>query len=409
MTYEETRDWIAKNWDESITLREWWRRMSDARLSFPRWPAEWFGRDASQREQNEILRAFGDADVLSGPTGLGVLMGAPVTMTHGTEEQKKRWLPPLAHGTEGWCQLFSEPGAGSDLASSSCRAERDGDEWVINGQKIWTSGALHSSRGMLVARTDFDQPKHKGLTYFIVDLEQPGVEIRPIKQMNGAAHFNEVFFTDARVSDADRISDVNNGWAITTATLAFERSGLSEGAGGGIRVSAGKQAGLLDKETGELVRRAKASKSHPDEHGGLMSTLMSVLPAHGLNVVQRQKMVDLYMNERIAEMTRLRISAAAKAGRAPGAEASTMKLHWTNGLRISRDLGMELLGADGMLTGNDQPAEGTIQHFFLSMPSASIAGGSDEVQRNIIGERALGLPKDVQPDPSTPFRDIPRN
>ncbi len=126
--YEQTRDWISGHWDESITLREWWRRMSEARLSFPRWPKEWFGQDASQRDQNEILRAFGDADVLSGPTGLGVLMGAPVTMTHGTEEQKNRWLPPLADGTEGWCQLFSEPGAGSDLASSSCRAERDGEK-----------------------------------------------------------------------------------------------------------------------------------------------------------------------------------------------------------------------------------------------------------------------------------------
>ena len=142
--YDETREWITSHWDESITLREWWQRMSDAALAFPRWPKEWFGRDASQREFNDILRAFGDADVLSGPTGLGVLMGAPVTMTYGTQEQKEKWLPALATGTEGWCQLFSEPGAGSDLASASCRAERDGDEWIINGQKIWTSGALHS-------------------------------------------------------------------------------------------------------------------------------------------------------------------------------------------------------------------------------------------------------------------------
>ena len=409
VSYDEARDWIAANWDDSIALREWWSRMLGARLSFPRWPVEWFGRDCSQSDQNAIARAFGDAGVLSAPTGLGVLMGAPVTMTYGTQDQKQRWLPSLADGTEGWCQLFSEPGAGSDLASASCRAERDGDEWVINGQKIWTSGALHSTRGMLVARTDFDQPKHKGMTYFIIDLEQPGVEIRPIKQMNGMSHFNEVFFTDARVSDADRVGDVNNGWAVTTATLGFERSGLSEGAGGGIRVSAGKQAGLLDREVGGLVRAAKSNKSHPDEHGGLSDTLLSVAHGAGLTATQRHTMIDLVMNEKVAEMTRLRASAAAKAGRAPGAEASTMKLHWTNGLKVSRDLGMELLGADGMLVGNDQPAEGTIQHFFLSMPSASIAGGSDEVQHNIIGERALGLPKDVQPDPNTPFRDIPRN
>jgi alkylation response protein AidB-like acyl-CoA dehydrogenase len=407
--YQETRDWITANWDEEITLREWWARMNEARLSFPRWPTEWFGRNASQREQSTILKAFSDANIIGAPTGLGVLMGAPVTMTYGTPEQQQRWMPALATGVEGWCQLFSEPGAGSDLASASCRAERDGDEWVLNGQKVWTSGALHSTRGMLVARTDIDQPKHKGLTYFIVDLEQPGVEIRPIKQMNGMAHFNEVFFTDARVSDADRVSDVNNGWAITTATLGFERSGLSEGTGGGIRVSTGTQAGLLDRPVGELVAKSKKAHSHPDEYGGVFSTLLAVSKSRTLTPSQRNRMVSLYMNEQIADFTRLRMSAAAKAGKETGAVASTMKLHWTNGLKVSRDLGVELLGAEGMLVGKDLPAEGTVQHFFLSMPSASIAGGSDEVQHNIIGERALGLPKDVSLDPNTPFRDIPRN
>jgi alkylation response protein AidB-like acyl-CoA dehydrogenase len=407
--YQFTLDWIEENWDDSLTLRQWWQMMNDAQLSFPRWPSAWFGRDCSEAEQNDIARAFADKKVLGPPTGLGVLMGAPVTMTFGTEEQKQRWLPNLANGTEGWCQLFSEPGAGSDLASVSCRAERDGDEWVINGQKVWTSGALHSTRGMLVARNDFDQPKHKGLTYFIIDLEQPGVEIRPIKQMNGLAHFNEVFFNDARVSDADRVSDINNGWAITAATLGFERSGLSEGAGGGVRVPAGKQAGNLDRAVGELLERVKASKSHPDEYGGLLSTLQKIELPQGLNAIQRQKMIDLSINERIAEMTRERIASTMKKGQSPGAEASTMKLHWTNGLRISRDLGMELLGADGMLTGDDLPVEGKVQHFFLSMPSASIAGGSDEVQRNIIGEKTLGLPKDAQTDPKTPFKDIPKN
>ena len=407
--YQFTLDWIEENWDDSLTLRQWWQMMNDARLSFPRWPSAWFGRDCTEAEQNDIARAFADKKVLGPPTGLGVLMGAPVTMTFGTEEQKQRWLPNLANGTEGWCQLFSEPGAGSDLASVSCKAERDGDEWVINGQKVWTSGALHSTRGMLVARNDFDQPKHKGLTYFIIDLEQPGVEIRPIKQMNGLAHFNEVFFNDARVSDADRVSDINNGWAITAATLGFERSGLSEGAGGGVRVPAGKQAGNLDRAVGELLERVKASKSHPDEYGGLLSSLKKIDRQQGINAVQQQSMIDLHMNERIAEMTRERITSSMKKGQSPGAEASTMKLHWTNGLRISRDLGMELLGADGMLTGDDLPVEGKVQHFFLSMPSASIAGGSDEVQRNIIGEKTLGLPKDAQTDPKTPFKDIPKN
>jgi len=407
--YNETQEWIRTHWDDHITLREWWQRMLDARLSFPRWPSEWFGRAATEAEQNDIARAFEDLDVLGPPTGLGVLMGAPVTMTFGTPEQQKRWLPALATGVEGWCQLFSEPGAGSDLASVSCRADKDGDEWVINGQKVWTSGALHSTRGMLVARSDFDQPKHKGLTYFIIDLEQPGIEIRPIKQMNGAAHFNEVFFNDARVSDMDRVSEINNGWAVTTATLGFERSGLSEGAGGGIRIPAGTQAGFLDRSVGELREYMKSSKTHPDEYGGLLSTIQEVKVSGGVHHEQRQRLTRLYANERIAELTRERIASSIRGGKTPGGEASTMKLHWTNGLRISRDVGMELLGAEGMLTGSDLQAEGTIQHFFLSMPSASIAGGSDEVQRNIIGEKALGLPKDAQTDPLTPFRDIPKN
>jgi alkylation response protein AidB-like acyl-CoA dehydrogenase len=407
--YQFTLDWIKANWDESLSLRHWWQLMNEEKLSFPRWPSSWFGRDCSEKDQNDIARAFADSRVIGAPTGLGVLMGAPVVMTFGTEEQQRRWLPSLATGTEGWCQLFSEPGAGSDLASVSCKAERDGDEWIINGQKVWTSGALHSQRGMLVARGDFDQPKHKGMTYFIIDLEQPGVEIRPIKQMNGAAHFNEVFFTDARVSDADRISDVNNGWAITAATLGFERSGLSEGAGGGVRVPTGKQAGYLDRKVGEIVEHFKASKSHPDEYGGLLSTLQTLPGASHMTDVQKDSMVQLFSNEKIAEITRDRITSIAKKGGSPGPEASTMKLHWTNGLRISRDLGMELLGAEGILEGPDLPAEGKVQHFFLSMPSASIAGGSDEVQRNIIGEKTLGLPKDAQLDPKTPFKDIPKN
>ena len=405
--HDESRAWIEQNWDSELTLREWWRRMDEARLSFPAWPVEHHGRGASKETRDAIGRAFDEAGVVGGPTGLGVLMGAPVVFTLGNDEQKARLLPPLADGTEGWCQLFSEPGAGSDLASASCRAERDGDEWVVNGQKVWTSGALHSTRGMLIARTDPDQPKHRGMTYFIIDIEQPGVEVRPIRQMNGKAHFNEVFFTDARVGDANRISEVNNGWKVATATLAFERSGLSAGEGGGLRVSAGERAGLLDRRVGDLVEEYRERNEPPDEHGGLSSTLLGL--GGDLGPVARDAMVSLVTNERIAEMTALRIAATTAGGGTPGPEASTAKLWWTNGLRLSRDLGMGMLGADGMLSGPDTPGSGTIHHFFLSMPSASIAGGSDEIQRNIIGERALGLPKDIQHDPATPFRDIPRS
>lgn len=403
----QVREWIAGHWHDDLTLREWWQLLHRDRWAFPAWPEEHHGRAMRAPVIDAVLHAFEEAGVIGAPTGLGVLMGAPVVMTRGTDEQKTRFLPGLSQGVEGWCQLFSEPGAGSDLASASCRAERDGDEWVVNGQKVWTSGAQHSARGMLIARTDPDQPKHRGMTYFIIDMDQPGVEIRPIKQMNGKSHFNEVFFTDARVADTDRIGEVNNGWGVATATLAFERSGLSHGSGGGVRVSAGEQAGLLDRKVGELVREARETNQVPDEFGGLSSTLRA-LGRVGTGM-QRQHMTELVMRERIADMTRQRIEANLKAGGSPGPEASTAKLWWTEGLKVSRDLGMELLGADGMLEGGDTPGDGHVQHFFLSMPSASIAGGSDEIQRNIIGERALGLPRDIQHDPETPFNEIPRN
>jgi len=341
------------------------------------------------------------------PSTFFIALAGPTIVTHGSEEAKQRFLRPMFTGEERWCQLFSEPGAGSDFAGLGTKAVRDGDEWIVNGQKVWTSGALHSTRGMLIARTDPDQPKHRGMSYFIIDIEQPGVEVRPIQQMNGKAHFNEVFFTDARVSDANRIAEVNNGWKVAAATLAFERSGLSAGAGGGIRVSAGERAGLLDRPVAALVAEYRERHEPPDEHGGLSSTLLGL--GRELGPVTRDTMTSLVMNERIADMTALRVAAATAAGGSPGPEASTAKLWWTNGLKVSRDLGMEMLGADGMLTGPDTPGDGTVQHFFLTMPSASIAGGSDEIQRNIIGERALGLPKDIQHDPSTPFREIPRS
>ena len=404
---EETLEWIKANWHDSLTLREWWARLDEARLSFPMWPTEHRGQGLDPDSAQAILKAFDIAGANGAPTGLGVLMGAPVVMNLGTAEQQQRFLPSLATGTEGWCQLFSEPGAGSDLASASCRAERDGDEWIINGQKVWTSGAQDSSRGMLIARTDPEQPKHRGLTYFIIDMDQPGVDVRPIRQMNGAQHFNEVFFTDARVADIDRIADVNTGWSVATATLAFERSGLSHGTGGGLRISAGEKAGHLDRPVSDLLAHIQASHSVPDEFGGLSTTLRALSRTN--SAVRRQRMTDLVAHERIAEFTRQRVAATQDAGGTPGPEASTAKLWWTEGLKMSRDLGMELLGADGLLVGDDTPGSGHVQHFTLTMPSASIAGGSDEIQRNIIGERVLGLPRDVQHDPNTPFKDIPRN
>ncbi len=413
------KDWLAENWSLDITLREWWNRLAASGFGFPRWPVEWFGAGMDKTDATDVARAFRAANIIGAPTGLGTLMGAPVVMEHGTHEQRSRLLPPLATGTEGWCQLFSEPGAGSDLASVSTRAVLDGDEWIITGQKVWTSGAPQSRRGMLVARSDFDAPKHRGLTYFIIDLDQPGIDIRPLHQMNGKSHFSEVFLTEARVHDRDRIAGVNAGWGVTLATLQYERSGLSSPQGG-LKPSAGESAGNLDRTVGELLAQTQSGRKGTTGAGegdgddtdetepGSYATLARLARSRTLleNHTICQDLASLYSLERIAEFSQQRSAASVKAGRSPGPESSVAKLFWTESLRASSSLAMRILGPWGTLTGRDTPENGRVQTFVLSVPSASIAGGSDEIQRNIMGERALGLPREPSVDTDIPFKDL---
>ena len=411
-TEESVSEWVHQNWDPGLSLREWWARLASAGLGFPTWPVGLGGRQWDRSTLRICSKVFGAVGAIGAPTGLGTLMGGPVVQQFADDEQQLRFLPPLANGTEGWCQLFSEPGAGSDLASVSTRAERDGDEWVINGQKVWTSGSTDSARGMLVARTDLDAPKHRGLSYFIINMRQPGVEIRPLRQMNGQAHFSEVFFTDARVSDSDRISGTNNGWAVTVATLSFERSGLSAADGTpGVRPPAGEVAGFLDRSVGEIIATARTTHSLPEDTGGTFTLLRSLSTQHSrdhdTNI--RQHLARAYSRERIAGFMQQRATANAKAGRAAGPEASLAKLFWTQGLQQGRDAGTAILGAHGMVVGPDSASGGVVQQFALTIPSARIAGGSDEIQRNIIGERVLGLPKDIVVDADVPFRQLKRS
>ncbi len=404
---------IADHWTPTISVRDWWAALSASGLAFPTWPVGLGGLGADSQTSNSIGEALTKAGVVGPPPGLGTLMGGPVVAAFGTPEQQARLLPPLAEGIEGWCQLFSEPGAGSDLASISTRADLDGDEWIVTGQKVWTSGANHAQRGMLIARTDWDQPKHRGISYFIIDLDQPGVEIRPIHQMNGKAHFSEVFFNEARVPDADRIGEINHGWEVASATLRFERSGLSAHGRGGIQVHAGELSGNLDRRVGDVVESQTSGRTTEPEDEGTPGTFLSLLglakTMTALTDTVRIQLVDIYARERIAGWTQSRTRAAALMGRPPGPESSTSKLWWTEGLRRSAATGMAILGAHGMLTGSDTPSQGTVQTFSLTIPSASIAGGSDEVQRNIVGERALGLPKDLSVDSDVAFKDVRRS
>src|SRR5947207_3869296 len=211
---DEIHDWLDRTWHDDLTLREWWAALAEAGWAFPSWPKGYGGRDLPPAEARAVGQALGEVGAIGPPGGLGQMMGGPVVVEHGNDEQRDWWVRRLASGLESWCQLFSEPGAGSDLASLQTKAVRDGDVWVVNGQKVWTSGARTADRGMIVARTDADAPKHKGITYFIIDMDQPGVEVRPLRQMDGGATFNEVFLTDAVVSHDAVVGTPSNGWMV---------------------------------------------------------------------------------------------------------------------------------------------------------------------------------------------------
>ena len=409
---EQAREWIQENWSDDLTLRAWWSALAEAGWAFPHWPKGHGGRGLGRDDTRVVNEELGAAKAVAPPGGLGQMMGGPVTIDFGTDEQQDSWLMPLASGREGWCQLFSEPGAGSDLASCQTRAVRDGDVWIVNGQKVWTSGATTATRGMLVARTNTDAPKHRGLTYFIIDMDQPGVEIRPLKQMNGGASFNEVFFSDAVVGHDRILGGVDTGWQVAVATLAYERQGLgSRGAAGGITVGVpGEKAGHLDQPISELKERARAQQAMA-ERGQAARTPRAVIElARDMGCsddpVIRQRLADLYSFAEVQRYTSLRARAAVQQGRQPGPEVSIAKLAASEQGRRARDLSMAILGAHGTLIGADAPHDAMFQQMALSVHASSIAGGTDEIQRNIIGERVLGLPKEPQVDRDVPFKDL---
>jgi alkylation response protein AidB-like acyl-CoA dehydrogenase len=292
----------------------------------------------------------------------------------GTDEQRERYVHKALRGEEIWSQLFSEPGAGSDVASLQTRAERDGDEWILNGQKVWTTGAQLSDYGAVIARTNPDNPKHRGITMFIIDFHAPGVEVRPIKQINGGSGFNEVFFTDVRIPDTWRIGETDDGWRCAIAMLMNERVAIGAGGGGGRGVG-----------VGVLTRLARDKGKQNDS-------------------VVRQGIADVYIRQQIMGYIGQRIRAAVRAGRAPGPEGSIAKLAGALLSRRTSDLAASIAGPVGQAWEHDKDARWA--QLVLSTPASRIAGGTDEVQRNIIGERVLGLPKDPQVDRDIPFKEL---
>ena len=403
--------WVEANWDTSITVREWWLRLADAGYAYPTWPLGLGGSDASRRDAMTVTGVLAQNKVIGSPVGaMASTLAAPTLLEHATEAQRTELVRPIATGEAAWCQLFSEPGSGSDLASVGTRAVRDGDEWVVTGQKVWNSSADSADFGMLLARTDVDVPKHAGITYFVIDMKQSGIEVRPLKQMNGAANFCEVFLTEARVRGDHVIGEVNGGWRVAQSTLFHERNSVAGGGLPGLVMARSGSGGDLDRKVAEVLDRArevaKARKS-PIRAGAVPAKLMVEL-AQKFGVsgdpVIRQELARYVSQVRVNGWTMRRSGAAG--GKLTGADGSIAKLTTARICQESRDLSYRIVGARGMLMGRISPLEGDLQMVNLASPGNRLGGGTDEIQLNVLGERALGLPREPSSDKDVPYRDL---
>jgi alkylation response protein AidB-like acyl-CoA dehydrogenase len=404
----ELREWLAANWDPDLTVREWWSRLADAGYAYPTWPVGMGGRGASQGATRTIMAELARAHVIAPPIGhVAATLAAPTILQHGTQEQKQRFVAEIARGEASWCQLFSEPGSGSDLASVGARAIPDGDEWVVNGQKVWNSGADSAQYGMLLARTDVDVPKHRGITYFLIDMDEPGVEVRPLRQMNGIAAFCEVFMSDARVGSDRILGQFNGGWAVAQTTLAYERASVAGRGVTGLFPARSGAFGDLERQCADVIERGRRHTTGRIPAGAVPTRIMLELAQeNGVNrdPVLRQQLAAYYSQNKINGWTGRRIAAAR--GNLTGADGSLAKLSTSRICQTSRDLSFALIGASAMLAEHDAPMDGAIQRVGLGSPGTRIGGGSDEVQLSVIGERALGLPREPSDDRDTPYRDL---
>jgi alkylation response protein AidB-like acyl-CoA dehydrogenase len=403
----EVSAWLAAQWDPDLSLIAWRELLADSGWGAPTWPIEWCGRGLPATMADVVERELDRVGAVGAPQGSGMLLAAPTILQHGSDDLKARLLRPIVTGEHTWCQLFSEPGSGSDLAGLTTRAERDGDEWVVNGQKVWTTSAHHARFGMLLARTDWDVPKHRGITYFAFAMDQPGVEVRPLRQMNGHASFNEVFLTDARVAAANVIGGVGDGWTVAHTTLAHERR-LFSGMRG--RPASWRSGRAVREAEHEIAASLEPYKWYPQRAGraDLVADRAKVTGRNDDPVV-RQEITRLLAMARTAQWTAERARAARALGRPPGPEGSIGKLSASVIARAAARTHTLIAGARAMLTGADGPLDGIIAEILVSVPAVSIAGGTDEIQRDIIGERVLGLPRAARLDADVPFREVPRN
>jgi len=364
--------------------RQWYPVFARSGLVVPTWLPEHgglgIGADIA-RAIESVLRPLR----LTRLNPLGLNNTAAALFSHGTEAQRRRFLPPIVGNEEKWCQLFSEPGAGSDLASLATRAVRDGDDWVITGQKVWTTWADEADFAILLARTDPEQPKHRGITYFLLDMHQPGVEVRPLRQITGEAEFNEVFLDGARIPDAHRVGDVDDGWRVSASTLSSERQMVSGSGSGGMGRLGGSSAD-------RLITLAQENGRWGDP-------------------VIRNKVMRLWAQEQIRTWTNARVRAALSAGQSPGAASSIGKVHQATLNQQIQDLMVDLLGTDAIAwpaTDDDDELPRDVQGMMRSLANGT-EGGTTDINKNILGERVLGLPKEPDPWKGKPWKEIPRS
>ena len=402
----EVRSWLALHWDPEAPLAEWRSALVESGWACPAWPVDLYGRGLPPelaRVATDEVRAAGAV----GPAiGVGMSLAAPTLLEHARPDLARPLLHGIATGADTWCQLFSEPGNGSDLAGVTTHARRDGDEWVVTGQKLWTTGAHHAAYGMLLARTDPDVPKHRGLSYFAFPMRQPGVEVRSLRQMNGRASFNEVFIDDARVPHTHLVGELHDGWRVALSTLSHER-GLAAGLFGSLPPAG--EGRTRAEARAEAEGYLETYEWYPQRAGraDLVAPLAERL-GRSADPVLRQEIAALHALRRVAEVTAQRAGAARRAGR-PGPEGSLGKLHASQIARAAAGAHGRVSGAHAMLAGPESIEAGIVAEVLVSVPGQSIAGGTDEIQHNIVGERVLGLPKEPSVDTGIPFRDVRTN
>jgi alkylation response protein AidB-like acyl-CoA dehydrogenase len=395
---ERVRGWLAEAWDPSLSLRAWRERLVDSGWAVPSWPTRWFGRGLPAWADRVVAEELSAAGAVGLPLGSGVTLAAPTLVRHASDELATRLLRPTLTGEVTWCQLFSEPGAGSDLASLSASAVRDGDEWVVNGQKVWNTSAHHADLGMLLVRTDRSTAKHHGITYLVLPMRQDGVEVRPIVQMNRHASFNEVFLTDARVPLDHVVGAPGEGWAVARTTLAHERSFAT------MRRPRNRSA---DAALGRAVAEAEVEAEkhfatyvwYPQRAGRPDLVIERARTAgRATDRVVRDRVARLWSFQRANEWTAARARAAQALGRPPGPEGSIGKLAASEVARRAAQVHALIAGAAAMLVGGDDPVAAVVAEVLVSTPAQSIAGGTDEIQKNIVAEKILGLPREPDTD-----------